>query len=123
MAEPGLWERRYRYLETQLEAVLRYTQRRMAQLEEESAMAASGAAEPHIRDLAAGDHVVFCTADGIDLEYRFFVTLGRQTLHDTGFTRLNSVGLKTPGALRVEVQVRSCGQDTPPVSKALELVR
>lgn len=116
------WEARYRSLESEIESILRHTQRRLAILEAGQSLPPGDPGTPRIRSLGqVRPGVVCCVADGADLEYRFFVTIGGQSLLDTGFTPLNSVTLIHPGALTVAVQVRSRARPGVPASEVLAL--
>lgn len=105
-----LWERRYRNLEHQLEALLRRTERKLYELEEVISAQSARLNKVNIDHVTIDKHgTLTCVADGPDLEYRFLLTMGHLALKDTGFQRSNSISLRQPGQLTVEVSVRSAG--------------
>lgn len=108
MTSSDLWERRYRYLESQLEAMLISTERSLRALEEKVLEASSDTPDlPRIRSLRIEDRVLTCVVDGADLEFRFMATIGGETALDTGYQRRNSVRIMVPDAEEARVLVRS----------------
>lgn len=98
----NVWARRYRHLEQQFEYLLLNVAESMQAWEERvdgslPSKATVTGPEPRILKIVKATEVgrsyVYCVADGSNMEYRFEVFAKKERVHDSGFSRLNSVDI------------------------------